>query len=660
MRRLAAMAALSAVGGLAAAAALAAPGATTRVSVADNGAQSTAQSDGMAFSADGRFVAFTSTAKLTAADPGGKLQLYVRDRLTGHTLLASSSAAGVPANDSVDEDNINVPYALSGDGRYAVFASTATNLVPNDGNGAKKDVLRKDLDTGQVVLVNVNAAGQQPANGVFGDPDVSYDGSRVVFVDDGGAKSDLFPGDANNAQDIVLRDISAGTTTLVSQNTAGQEATLTSERPSISADGKVVSFEQPTDDTTMIPGDANAASDILVRNLVTRTTVQATIATDGTRPGGASFSDLSGDGRDVVWSGGGKFDPANDANGANDVYRRDLVTGTTTLVSTQNDSSAAGNQGGERPVISADGSRVAFQSASTDLVVPDANAANADVYVRDVATRTTTRGSTTSAGVQLTNPSTRAGISGNGGAVGFLFADAGQPMVPGDANAFQDVFVKELAPTDATGPPLALSAPADAATTTDPQVTVSGVVGADPSGVVGATLNGAPLVLGAGGSFSATVPLGPGATTLTVRALDGAGNTSSAARTVTRSIPTPAGVAAAPPLPPAKATGLRVVRRGSLLVVRFRLTGAARVTALLLRPVRLRTKTPRTRYLTVARRGPVSLFPGLRRLTIKLPKRLAPARYQVRVAVVGPTAITQASRPLVASKPGPKRPVAHH
>src|SRR5262249_19275973 len=99
--------------------------------------------------------------------------------------------------------------------------------------------------------------------------------------------------------------------------------------------------------------------------------------------------------------------------------------------------------------------------------------------------------------------------------------------------------------------------------------------------------------------------------------------------------------------------------RGRLLVVRFRLSAPGSVTALLLRPVRLNTKPPRTRYVAVARRALVSLFPGFRTLSMTLPRRLAPGRYQVRVAVVGPTAIPQASRPFVVPKAKPKRRAAH-
>lgn len=67
----------------------------------------------------------------TGVATGGKVQLFVRDRTTGTTTLASSDAAGAPADGDVESDSAgNVLFALSGDGRYAVFSSTATNLSP--------------------------------------------------------------------------------------------------------------------------------------------------------------------------------------------------------------------------------------------------------------------------------------------------------------------------------------------------------------------------------------------------------------------------------------------------------------------------------------------------------------------------------------------------
>ncbi len=132
----------------------------------------------------------------------------MRDRVAGTTVLASSNAAGQAANAEVlAEDVGNVQFAISGNGRYAVFASNATNLTPQD-TDTNRDVFRKDLVTGAVDLISLTSTGQKPNAGVFGDPDVSYDGNRVSFGS--GDATDLFPGDTNGASDIVVRDVAAG------------------------------------------------------------------------------------------------------------------------------------------------------------------------------------------------------------------------------------------------------------------------------------------------------------------------------------------------------------------------------------------------------------------------------------------------------------------
>jgi Tol biopolymer transport system component len=161
---------------LAAAAAVGAPGDLSLVSLSGGGAQGDQPAEASAVSADGRYVAFTSSANLAAVPTGGFVQLYLRDRVAGTTELVSSSAAGAPANASVDVENAgNVLFDISGDGRFVVFASTATNLTPADTDPAL-DVYRKDMVTGEVTLVSVSSDGAKANAAVGGDPSTSYDG----------------------------------------------------------------------------------------------------------------------------------------------------------------------------------------------------------------------------------------------------------------------------------------------------------------------------------------------------------------------------------------------------------------------------------------------------------------------------------------------------
>ncbi|HTI32559.1 MAG TPA: hypothetical protein VL422_02715, partial [Miltoncostaea sp.] len=203
-RRRIALAALAVSAGAAAAGiAIAAPGDVSVASVSEAGTLGTTPVEAAAVSADGRYVAFTSAADLTSVGTGGRRQLYVRDRAAGTTRLASASAAGQPSDADVDAEDVgNVQFAISADGRYVVFAAAATNLTAADTDAAK-DVYRKDMASGAVTLVSVNSAGVKANAAVAGDPDVSADGTRVAFGT-GAATTNLIPGDANNASDVVV------------------------------------------------------------------------------------------------------------------------------------------------------------------------------------------------------------------------------------------------------------------------------------------------------------------------------------------------------------------------------------------------------------------------------------------------------------------------
>jgi hypothetical protein len=587
--------------------ATAAPGDVAVVSVSDSEALGNQPAEASSVSADGRFVAFTSAAALTGVSTGGNVQLYVRDRVAATTVLASG-AGGAAANAPVDVQDVdNVQFAISGNGRYAVFASTATNLTTAD-TDANKDVFRKDLTSGTVTLVSVNSAGQK-ANGagVFGDPDVSYDGRAVSFGS--GAATNLFPNDGNNASDIVVRNIAAGTTTLAAVNAAGVQANSTTERSAISADGHVVAFEAPTATSNLLPGDSPAgANDVVVRNLAAATTAGAS---DPTANDGSGFPDISGNGRYVVFESGFRYDLVNDTNAANDAYRRDMAAplgqpGAITLVSALNNGTIASIGGGARPAISADGARVSFRTLGNDLVGTDANNAN-DVYVRDPAARATRRASIAANGTtESTTASEVSAVAGNGGLVSFVHSDVGEAtkLVATDTNNQPDVLAKEFAPTDTTPPALTVGASAGSAT--------------DPSGIGEVTVNGAPVAVAADGSFA--VPPVPVAD---VRAADGAGNVATAGRVIP---PGGAGTSVTPRVQRLKAT-----LKGRKITVRFRLTADARVTVTLLR--RTVRKKPARRIVLTRVRRPLTkaLKAGQRSVVLTLARRPRAGRYVVRV-----------------------------
>ena len=140
---------------------------TTRVSVDSAGNQANTYSVLPSISGDGRFVAFQSEASnLAPGDTKNQTQIFVRDRLTNTTTLLSVDSAGNPGNTPVDPagnpgGNTRYP-SISADGRFVVFDSEATNLVPGDTNNSR-DIFLADL-------ASTPSGTNNPPNTINGTP----------------------------------------------------------------------------------------------------------------------------------------------------------------------------------------------------------------------------------------------------------------------------------------------------------------------------------------------------------------------------------------------------------------------------------------------------------------------------------------------------------
>jgi len=231
-----------------------ATGTTTRVSLASDGSQADDDCVNPAISGDGRFVAFESRAtNLVSADTNGATDIFLRDVAAGTTVRVSVASDGTEA----DSDSFNA--AISGDGRFVAFESRATNLVPNDTNGAS-DVFVHDMLTGTTVRVSVDSSGAEADQGSF-FPDLSPDGRFVAFTS---SADNLVPGDTNGARDVFVHDLLAGKTVRVSMAFNGAQPDKDSFGRALSADGALVAFE--SDATNLVAGDTNGATDVFVHN----------------------------------------------------------------------------------------------------------------------------------------------------------------------------------------------------------------------------------------------------------------------------------------------------------------------------------------------------------------------------------------------------------
>ena len=208
-------------------------GTTTRVSVAPGGAQANGGTVAPKISADGRWVAFGSVASnLVADDTNGRYDSFVIDRQTGITTRVSVGPGGAQADAS------STLWAISPDGRWVVFDSQASNLVAGDTNGTS-DAFVYDQQTGTTARVSVGPGGAQ-GNGSSYGRGISADGRWVVFAS---SASNLVAGDTNGSADVFVHDRQTGTTTRASVAAGDVQGNGESFVAAISADGRWVAFD---------------------------------------------------------------------------------------------------------------------------------------------------------------------------------------------------------------------------------------------------------------------------------------------------------------------------------------------------------------------------------------------------------------------------------
>jgi Tol biopolymer transport system component len=287
------------------------------------------------------------------------------------------------------------------------------------------------------VRVSVDLGGGDP-DGPSLENSISANGRYVAFDS---LASDLVAEDGNDLYDVFVRDLVTGTTVRASVDAAGGDPDGGSGGASISADGRFVAFVSGASD--LVPGDGNGDNDIFVRDLVAGTTVRASVDTEGGDPNNYSVRpSISRDGRYVAFESDASDLVAGDGNFDTDVFVRDMVAGTTVRASVDAFGGDANNIS-DSPWISWGGRYVAFASFASDLVPGDRNA-SWDVFVRDLAAGTTIRASVDADGGDADGDvsSETVPISGNGRYV--AFGSEASDLVSGDGNGLTDIFVRDL------------------------------------------------------------------------------------------------------------------------------------------------------------------------------------------------------------------------
>jgi hypothetical protein len=375
---------------------------TQRVSVTSGGAEANSPSLNPSISDDGRYVTFTTLAPLVPEDTNGASDVYVRDRDTDDDKVLDEAGAVSTKRMSVDSSGNQAngqsmgSTSISANGRFVAFSSDASNLLPNGQDSPNEDVFVRDRDTdddkvldeaGAVSTQRVSWAQFQSwsGNGESFGPSISDDGRFVAFTSN---SSNLVGGDTNNAYDTFVRDRQTGAIQRANvdsseiQAKGGCDDFYCPDRSvvSISSDGRFVTFSSSA--SNLAANDTNGLDDVFVRDLQQGTTQRVSVSGGGTGANALSRSpSISPDGRFVAFISTSSNLEGGDTNGVYDVFVHNRQMGTTQRVSVSGSGSQV-NGGSDSPSISANGLYVAFSSSASNLVANDTNNTS-DIFVHE-------------------------------------------------------------------------------------------------------------------------------------------------------------------------------------------------------------------------------------------------------------------------------------
>ena len=234
------------------------------LSKSTEGVQSQLASERPDINADGRYVTFDTAGNLVGGSGTTHSQVFRRDNWNNRTELISQSLSGAAAND------VSMDAQMSADGERIVFISMATNLTSVATVG--KESFLRDMTANSLQLLSLNAAGEA-GNGISYFPTISGDGKFAAFHTNA---SNLVSDGNPNATDVVVREISSGALELLSRDPSGLPANDLSFLASLSYNGMRAVFS--TIATNLVPGDAPEHVDIV---LVDRTTSSLSLLSQG-------------------------------------------------------------------------------------------------------------------------------------------------------------------------------------------------------------------------------------------------------------------------------------------------------------------------------------------------------------------------------------------
>lgn len=414
---------------------------TERISVSAGGQEADGESYIGSVSQDGNLVAFSSEAtNLVPGDTNGRIDIFLRDRQAGTLERLPMGLGGAEPNGSSSSPE------LSPDGRFLVFESSADNLTAGDTNFST-DIFLLDRQSGGLEMIS-HGIGGAPSNGSSVNPSVSSDGRFVLFTS---FASDLVPGDSNNMLDVFLHDRTLQATERISVDSNGVEAnngsflTLLSVRGrGMSDDGRYVVFSTLADN--LVANDVNGVLDVFLRDRVAGTTIR--ISEDAGGVGGDEVSSdavISADGNSVFFRSEATNFSSQVTSPFPHLYRFDRSTGAFDIVMVNSDGELP-DASFLKATVSGDGSMVAFSTFATNLLDSPAAASGWNVYAHEFSTGVTRLVSVNSNGrPQTANQwvfTYYIALSSQGRYA--IFSSKANDLVSGDQNNQPDVFWHDL------------------------------------------------------------------------------------------------------------------------------------------------------------------------------------------------------------------------
>ncbi|MGB0951759.1 MAG: TolB family protein [Planctomycetota bacterium] len=318
--------------------------------------------------------------------------IFITSSATAQDYTAiSKSTTGLVADDHCGEAR------MSGDGRYVAFTSKASNLTVAGSTNGFYDIYLRDTVLETTERISLAIGGVEP-NGDSRWPEITESGSHILFSS---TATNLVGGDTNGSGDLFLYTVATGATERVNLTYLGLEAgagvQMDTRRYDLSDDGRFIVFTSTSDDYVTIM-TSNATRNVFLRDRLSGTTTLVSYVLGDSGSAGGYAPTIDGDGSHIAFTSGYYLMVPEDTDSNDDVFLYTVSTGVVSLISVAVGGSSGSSPGhSKNPRFSPDGRFVVFESTSADLAMEDTNPYS-DIFLRDLTLSTTEMISLNSAG----------------------------------------------------------------------------------------------------------------------------------------------------------------------------------------------------------------------------------------------------------------------